>query len=392
MTHPVRIVDADVHNAMRHFDDLLPYLPEPHRSRAADGGMGYPGSGYYSVVGVLRRDATPPGGGPAGSDPAVVRGQLLDPYGIDYCVLVGGGILGVSNLTDPDYACALASAYNDWLIERWLSADRRFRGAAVVSTLDPELAAREIDRVGSHPAIVEVVMGSGARFPYGQRYYHLIYAAAERNNLPVAIHPGTEGAGIANPPTTAGYPTSYIQWHTLLSTNFATHVVSLVCDGVFQKFPKLKFVCIEGGVSWLAPLMWRLDKNYRALRSEVPWLTRMPSEYIKEHVRLTTQPIEEPEDPRDLIRVFEIVDAERTLMYSSDYPHWDFDHPHTAFPKGLSETMRRRIMAENAIELYGLPRTAPDLTDLLRSPDPNGRADEPAGSATVPIGVPDPGE
>ena len=66
MTDPVRIVDADVHNAMRHTDDLLPYLPEPHRSRAADGGLGYPGSGYYSVVGVLRRDAASPGGGPAG--------------------------------------------------------------------------------------------------------------------------------------------------------------------------------------------------------------------------------------------------------------------------------------------------------------------------------------
>jgi len=122
-------------------------------------------------------------------------------------------------------------------------------------------------------------------------------------------------------PTSAGYPTSYIQWHTCLSQNFAAHTVSLVCDGVFQKFPRLKFVLIEGGVSWLAPLMWRLDKNYKALRSEVPWLTRLPSEYIKEHVRLTTQPIEEPADPRDLLRIFEIIDAERTLMYSSDYPH-----------------------------------------------------------------------
>jgi predicted TIM-barrel fold metal-dependent hydrolase len=387
MTHPVRIVDTDVHNSYRHVNDLLPYLPEPHRSRVADGGLGYPGSGSYSVVGVLRRDAAPSAGGPAGSDLGTLRSQLLDAYGIDYAILVGGGILGISNLVDPDYAAALATAHNDWMIEHWLARDPRLRGAAVVSTLDPELAAREIDRVGPHPGIVEVVMGSGQRFPLGQRYFHPIYAAAERQGLPVAIHPGTEGAGIANPPTSAGYPTSYIQWHTCLSQNFAAHTVSLVCDGVFQKFPRLKFVLIEGGVSWLAPLMWRLDKNYKALRSEVPWLTRLPSEYIKEHVRLTTQPIEEPADPRDLLRIFEIIDAERTLMYSSDYPHWDFDHPHTAFPRGMSETLRRRIMVENATELYGLPATAPDL-GLGSEAATSGRADGAAVGAgsSVPVG------
>jgi predicted TIM-barrel fold metal-dependent hydrolase len=385
MTHPVRIVDTDVHNALKHVNDLLPYLREPHRSRVADGGLGYPGSGYYSVVGVLRRDAIPASGGPAGSDPATMRAQLFDAYGIDYGILVGGGILGVSNLTDPDYAAALASAYNDWMIERWLPADPRLRGALVISTLDPELAAREIDRVGGHPGIVEVVMGSGQRCPLGQRYYHPIYAAAERNNLPVAIHPGTEGAGVVNPPTSAGYPTSYIQWHTCLSQNFAAHTVSLVCDGVFQKFPRLKFVLIEGGVSWLAPLMWRLDKNYKALRSEIPWLTRRPSEVIREHVRLTTQPIEEPDDPADLLRIFEIIDAEHTLMYSSDYPHWDFDHPVTAFPKGMSATLRRRVMAENALELYGLPATAPALDGLSNG---HARAAEPvaAGRHEMPTG------
>lgn len=382
MTHPVRIVDTDVHNTFSSTEELLPYLAEPHRTRCREVGLNYPGTGYYSVVGVLRRDASPPRGGPAGSDPNILRAQLLDQYGIDYAVLIGGGILGVSNLTDPDYAAALASAYNDWLIENWLSIDPRFRGAAVVSTLDPDLAAREIDRVGSHPSIVQVIIGSGQQRPLGQRFFHPIYAAAERNNLPVAIHPGTEGAGVANAPTPAGYPTNYVQWHTCLSLNFAAHIVSLVCDGVFVKYPKLKFVCIEGGVSWLPPLLWRLDKNYKALRSDTPWLTRLPSEYVREHVRFTTQPIEEPDDPRDLIRMFELIDAEHTLMYSSDYPHWDFDHPITAFPRDLPERMRRRIMSENAIELYGLPATAPDLSALGRVPV--GAA--PAGGPPVPTG------
>src|SRR5919199_5333517 len=108
MSYPVRIVDSDVHNSYCWFSEFAEYMPEPHRSRALDGGFGYPGTGYYSVVGVLRRDAVPPSGAPPGSDPALIRRQLLDAYGVDYAILVSGHLLGVSNLTDPDYAAAVA--------------------------------------------------------------------------------------------------------------------------------------------------------------------------------------------------------------------------------------------------------------------------------------------
>lgn len=347
------IIDCDVHNSFRSYTELHPYLPAVWRERVTERGFGQPSTGYFSPVGIMRRDAIPPDGGPAGSDPDFLRTQLLDAYGITHAILNGSGILGISVLTDPDYAAALASAYNDWLIERWLSADPRFRGSLIVATQDPLLAAKEIHRVGDHPQIVQVLMASAARAPYGQRQYHPIYAAAAEHGLPVAIHPGTEGAGIANPPTAAGYPTRYIEWHTCLSQNYQAHLVSLICEGVFVKFPNLKFVLIEGGFSWLAHVMWRLDKNYKALRSEVPWLTRLPSEYIKEHIRLTTQPVEEPPRPEYLLQIFEMIDAERTLMFSSDYPHWDFDSPLTAFPP-LPERLRRRILYETARELYRL--------------------------------------
>lgn len=349
----MHLIDCDVHQTLRSYRELLPYLPRVWHDRISESGFGQPATGYFSEVGIFRHDAIPDNGAPAGSDPDLLIRQLIDAYDMDIAILTGAGILGVSVLTDPDYAAAVARAYNDWLIDRWLSYDPRFRGAMVIATQDPQLAAAEIDRIGDHPSIVEVIMASAARAPYGQRQYHPIYAAAERHGLPVAIHPGTEGAGIANPPTAAGYPTRYIEWHTCLSQNFQAHLVSLVCEGVFVKFPSLRFVLIEGGVSWLAPLMWRLDKNYRALRAEVPWLTRLPSEYIKEHCRLTTQPIEEPPHPEHLVQIFEMIDAEHLLMYSSDYPHWDFDSP-TAALQHLPERMKRRIMVENARELYRL--------------------------------------
>jgi len=100
-------------------------------------------------------------------------------------------------------------------------------------------------------------------------------------------------------------------------------------------------------------LIWRLNAEWRALRMEVPWMKRRPDEYLRDHVRFTSQPLERPDKDEDLLRVFEMMDAEHILMYSSDYPHWDFDCPRTAFPK-LPETMRHRIFEQNAREFYGL--------------------------------------
>jgi predicted TIM-barrel fold metal-dependent hydrolase len=353
------IIDCDVHNAFRSYDDLHPYLSDVWKPRVTKAGFGGTGPGYFSPVGVMRRDAKPDDGGPEGSSPDLTRIQLLDAYGIEYAILTGSEILRVSTMTDPNYAAALASAYNDHLIHTWLNADPRYRGAMVIAFQDPFQAAKEIDRIGSHPKIVEVVMASATRIPLGQRHYWPIYEAAEHHGLPVAIHPGTEGSGIANPPTSAGYPSTYLEWHTSLSQNFMAQTVSLVCEGVFVHFPRLKVVLIEGGVGWLPHLMWRFDKNYKALRSEVPWLTRLPSEYIKEHMRLTTQPIEEPQNPEQLLQIFEMIDAAHTLMFSSDYPHWDFDDPFWAF-RFVPDELKRRIFSETARELYNLP--APEVS------------------------------
>lgn len=132
-----------------------------------------------------------------------------------------------------------------------------------------------------------------------------------------------------------------------------TQLVSLVVEGVFQKFPTLKYVFVEGGVAWLPAIMWRLDKNWKALRSTTPWLTRPPSEIIRDHIMLTTQPIEEPDDINHFRQVLEMFDAEKMLMFSSDYPHWDGDTPDFAL-RQLPSEMRDAVMYGNALEVFGI--------------------------------------
>lgn len=355
---PALVIDTDVHN---HLGDLTAYLPRVWHDRWRRVGIGAGSVHEGNPRGVSRRDAGTPDGGPPGSDPAFLVSDHLDRLGIDYAILTGPA--GVPLGPDPDYGNALASAYNDCLLAEWLPATPRFKGSVIVNSDDPEAAAAEIRRVGSHPDMVQVVMASVSRAPYGQRRYHPVYDAAAELGLPVAIHPGAEGAGTAWPPTPVGYPTRYLEWHNALPLTFMAQVNSLVCEGVFERFPTLAFVGMEGGLAWLPHLMWRMDKNYKALRDTTPWLKRLPSEYVVDHVRLTTQPIEEPRERDELVQVLAMMSAERTVMFSSDYPHWDNDVPHRLLRR-LDPAVRARILGGTAAELYGLDGV-PDRTPVV---------------------------
>ena len=186
----------------------------------------------------------------------------------------------------------------------------------------------------------------------GNRHYYPIYEAAEAMGLPIGMHGAGEGAGVNTPMNPTGVPAYYIEVHTGAVTIAQAQVISLVCEGVFVRFPKLKVVFQEMGYAWLPSIMWRFDQEWRSLRAEVPWLERPPSEYIVDHIRLTTQPIAEPPTNEDHRQILRMAKAEKTLLFASDYPHWDFDNPRQVFQE-VSDDLRRRIYHESAEELYG---------------------------------------
>jgi len=344
----LNLIDADVHHHTRRGDDIAKHLPRFWR----EVGLNLPGGRPWgNPHGVNRRDAQPEDG-QAGSDPNFMAEHHLDKFGIDYAVLQPGQALGLCVHPNLDFAAAYATALNTWQAEVWWEADPRYLGAIVVAPQYPAAAVEEIKRWADHPKVVEVYMASATRTPLGEKTYWPIYEAACEAGLPVAVHPGQEGVGIAGQ-SMAGWPSTYIEWHTGLSQNYMAQVASLVLQGVFEQFPTMKFIAVEGGFGWLPHLMWRMDKNWKALRFTVPWVKRPPSEYIIEHIRLTTQPIEEPEKDDHLRAIFEMIHADKTLMFSSDYPHWDNDNPAKSLPR-LDEALRDRILWQNAAELFGL--------------------------------------
>jgi predicted TIM-barrel fold metal-dependent hydrolase len=260
-------------------------------------------------------------------------------------------LLGAGRQLNLEYGAARCSAINDWQLAEWIEPEPRLRASIVAPYEDGDLAAAEIDRLGDHPSFVQVLIESRTLEPLGRRKYWRMYEAAVRHDLPVGIHFGALGGW---PITGVGHPSFYIEYHAGQLTSFQDQVISLVCEGVFERFPTLKIVLIEGGWGWLPPLMWRLDRAWRKLKDEVPHLRRAPSEYIREHVWFTTQPMEEPARRGEFAQLIADLAMDDRMMFATDYPHWDFDSPEAALPADVPTDLRRKIMADNARALYHL--------------------------------------
>lgn len=341
------LIDTDVHErADTHA--LVPYLAPPWQKYITDfewqPDRALPFA-QYATGGLDRADAKLPDGRPGGSNYGLLRAQLLDQYDLDYAILTGW--LDASGLAPgwPEFKTALMSAYNDWQIENWLSQDERLLGSIHVNAHDPEGAAREIDRIGSHPRMAQVILYIAYK-AFGEPFYHPIFEAAVRNGLPVGIHHSE------NATTALGYHRYYVEWHTLVPQAFMSQLVSLIFNGVFDKYPDLQMIMIEGGISYVPHLMLRADQQYKQMPSEVPWVRRMPSDIIRDQIRFSTQPLEEM-SLETFLQLVDSVGSEELFCFSTDYPHWDFDSPLQAFPEGLPEGLRRKIFAENARQFYG---------------------------------------
>lgn len=300
-----------------------------------------------------RLDALPPGGGEPGSDPQFMKEDHLDRHNISYAVLSSIQAGKLAAVQTPNEAVALATAFNDYFLHEFVDIDDRFKLAMVVAAHDPTAAAAEIRRIGKYPGVVAVFLPL-LNIMMGNRHYYPIYEAAEELGLPILIHPtGTEGGFPTAVSFAGGIPSTYIERHTLFPQIGISAITSLVFEGVFYRFPGLKLLAAEFGISWLPHFLWRMDQNWHQFRKEVPWVKSQPSETVIQHVRFTSQPIEEPARPEYLDSILDMIKADSTLIFSTDYPHWDNDFPLQTLTR-LSSDRRKRIFFENAAELFRL--------------------------------------
>lgn len=344
------VVDADVHVEVPNIRALFPYLDDYWREICTKAAFRGPtDTSYPARMPTSARAGTRPAAGPPGSSLDLIRAHVLDAWDVDYAIL--NCSYAVEGVRHPYAAQAVARATNDWLIDQWLAKDSRLRASIVVPSQQPEMAAKEIDRVGDHPGFVQVYLPVRSWMPYGNPICRPIFAAAARHDLVVGLH---FGGMSPMPPTSAGWPSTYLEEYAGMAANFASNLMSIIVEGVFDEFPSLRLALVESGFSWLPAYMWRFDKEWRGLRREVPWTRLPPSAYVREHVRMTLQPNDAPPEPGRLARLIDQLGSDDLLMFSTDYPHQHFDAPEEAIPAGLPDSSVRKIMAENARTFYRL--------------------------------------
>jgi len=362
----VRVVDSDVHPVPKH-GVLADYIPEPWRSKfflnRQVGEQIYYDAPDYAHSKAMRADTFPPDGEFPGSDPNMTFRQLVMEAGVDIAILEP--LYGFTRL--PETTAALAVATNDWQAEHWLDSRNnwhgRWRGSISAPIEHPDTAVREIERWAGHPYIAQILIAAEPRPSWGDPRYYPIWAAATRHDITVSCHLG-RGEFDTLPIPPVGLPSYNHDFMVTYSLLAANQVMSLIFDGVFDRFPTLRIVLVEHAFSWILPLMWRMDAIYEARKS---WLDikRKPSEYVKDHIKFTTQPLDYPDDKTQLTRALEWMEAEKILLYSSDYPHWTYDDPRWLV-RHLPEHAREAIMFRNGIETYKLPETVPALDGQVR--------------------------
>jgi uncharacterized protein len=342
-----RPIDCDLHPAVPGLAVLMPYLDEMWRETVARRGIdelntiAYPANSPLTARADWRRQE----GRPASTLQRITE-EALEPF--DTQLAICNCLYGVQATFNEDLGAAMARAVNDWIAQEWLDRDPRLRASIVVAQQNPELAVAEIDRCATDRRFVQVLLLVSAELPLGRRQNWPIYAAAERYGLPIGIHAGS----------TYRHANTPVGWASFLSEDyinqagaFQTQLTSLITEGVFAKFPDLIFVLMESGVTWLPGYLWRLTKFWKGLRSEVPWVADPPATIVRERVRLTLQPFDGPPDSVSLTRFMEHMGSDELLLFSTDYPHWQFEGL-AAIPHGLDPVLAQKIMVDNPLRTY----------------------------------------
>lgn len=304
------------------------------------------------------RELTYLDGCPAASYDTAARVALLDEWGVDAGVVFPTiGILWDKE-EDPELAMAWARAYNNWQWDFASPARNRILPIAQVPLYDLDLAKTELARcldLGFKGMFLapEPVGGKRPSHPDFDPLWQMLVDA----DLPICIHlivrfdrvVNLSGTNWWNPHTER--PDLVFSFGLGGTMQLIPAVAALVCDGLFDRFPRLKVAIVESGAGYVQYLMDRLDEKYARFHTASP-LRRKPSDYIRENFWFVMDPSERAIDAQcDLV-------GENQFLWGSDFPHVDshlraIDEVRESLAP-MSEARRNKVLGGNAKALFSL--------------------------------------
>ncbi len=355
----MEVIDTDFHFTPD-WATLSRYLKEPFKSRLfsypaisseynPECANGKPGTGQ-DVMGRART--------------ALDVLRICDANGVD-TVVINPGLTRPQSMFNEPFIAAVAAAYNDYLIGEVFPVSDRIRATMMICHRDPAMGAAEIRRVGHHKQFVSFFTEFGGAYESlgADRFDPIFAAAKDMGNLPMTAHTG-------------GYLQQFSplwessrSWVELFGNQTAAdcimHLGAYILQGLFDSYPDLKILMQEGGFYWIPDVSLRLDDFYishphdialveRKLASGERYLKKLPSEYIIDHMRFSTQPMPVPKRREDWRMMMTLCHAKDLFCYSSDWPHQTFDPANWVVenPDVIDPAMQTAILAGNAKKLY----------------------------------------
>jgi predicted TIM-barrel fold metal-dependent hydrolase len=354
------IVDVDAH----HFEtdsyaQIVNYIEDPvMRDQAKYQGFGMQGitsaaGGYQNLAGRSTRnkgrflEKTPP----TPHRDITLTKRWMDAMGVDISVMFPTPMLFLGTTPRADVEVAMARAYNRWLCDEVLAHEPRIKSTLYLPFKDPDACYQMIEDFGDRKGVIGFTVVSPHYKSVHDNAFMKVWRALEERNLTIVFH----GAYAWGEDQSLSLCNRFIAVHALGFVWFnAIHLTNWLCNGLPERFPKLKVCWVESGLAWVPFLMQRLDNEWMMRSSEVPLLKRKPSDYMRE-MFYSTQPMEMVQNREALELTFKMINAETQLMYASDYPHWDMDLPSTVYDLPfLTEQAKRNILGGNAKRVFNL--------------------------------------
>jgi uncharacterized protein len=365
------IVDVDSHHyENEHMREILEFMESPVLRQLSSAGqargrgnlipqsIGFQDMGGRVTRYMLRSTEKTPKDRPR--DVELGR-RWMDAMGVDYTCLFPTGMLAMGLHPRPEMEMELCWAYNRWLTEKVLpESDGRICAMLGLPFVSAEASLRHVEAFGDRPGVVGFMVATVRGQAVYDDPYMKLYRALEERGLALSFH-----ASVNWSESVFKSFNRFMSVHALGFTMYnMIHLTNWVVNGMGERFPKLKVIWIESGLAWLPFLMQRLDHEFALRSSEAPVLKKPPSEYMRE-MYYSSQPMEKV-NPKALQLTFEMINAETQLLYSSDYPHWDFDLPSTIYDLPfLSEKAKQNILGGTAARLFGLkPRNENQAVNL----------------------------